>query len=114
MAEFIEHNLQGVDSAILAVPVALAKGIGWEDLARMVKDEKKAGNPIAGLIDKLHFEKNCMALLIAIISMKWMMMKTLLPLYHTCIRFTGLRNLTGSSALGTIWLLAGVMLSKMR
>jgi len=82
MAEFIEHNLQGVDSAILAVPVALAKGIGWEDLARMVKDEKKAGNPIAGLIDKLHFEKNCMALLIAIISMKWMMMKR----HFQCIR----------------------------
>ncbi|XP_011015742.1 PREDICTED: nuclear export mediator factor NEMF-like [Populus euphratica] len=60
MAEFIEHNLQGVDSAILAVPVALAEGIVWEDLARMVKDEKMAGNPIAGLIDKLHFEKNCM------------------------------------------------------
>jgi len=82
MAEFIEHNLQGVDSAILAVPVFLAKGIGWEDLARMVKDEKKAGNPIAGLIDKLHFEKNCMALLIAIISMKWMMMKR----HFQCIR----------------------------
>ncbi|KAJ6891471.1 E3 ubiquitin-protein ligase UPL6-like isoform X1 [Populus alba x Populus x berolinensis] len=31
---------------------ALAKGIGWEDLARMVKDEKKAGNPIAGSILK--------------------------------------------------------------
>jgi hypothetical protein len=31
----------------------------------MVKDEKKAGNPVAGLIDKLHFEKNCMTLLLS-------------------------------------------------
>jgi hypothetical protein len=82
MAELIEYNLEDVNSAILAVRVALAKGMGWEDLARMVKDEKKAGNPVAGLIDKLHFEKNCMALLIAIISMKWMMMKR----HFQCIR----------------------------
>ncbi|CAK7326283.1 unnamed protein product [Dovyalis caffra] len=65
MAELIEYNLEDVDSAILAVRVSLAKGMGWEDLARMVKDEKKAGNPVAGLIDKLHFEKNCMTLLLS-------------------------------------------------
>ncbi|KAB5544616.1 hypothetical protein DKX38_012728 [Salix brachista] len=65
MAELIEYNLEDVNSAILAVRVALAKGMGWEDLARMVKDEKKAGNPVAGLIDKLHFEKNCMTLLLS-------------------------------------------------
>ncbi|KAJ6768465.1 hypothetical protein OIU74_022185 [Salix koriyanagi] len=65
MAELIEYNLDDVNSAILAVRVALAKGMGWEDLARMVKDEKKAGNPVAGLIDKLHFEKNCMTLLLS-------------------------------------------------
>ncbi|KAJ6987733.1 nuclear export mediator factor Nemf [Populus alba x Populus x berolinensis] len=65
MAELIEYNLEDVNSAILAVRVALAKGMGWEDLARMVKDEKKAGNPVAGLIDKLHFEKNSMTLLLS-------------------------------------------------
>uniref|UniRef100_A0A6N2M2T8 CCHC-type domain-containing protein n=1 Tax=Salix viminalis TaxID=40686 RepID=A0A6N2M2T8_SALVM len=65
MAELIEYNLEDVNSAILAVRVALAKGMGWEDLARMVKDEKRAGNPVAGLIDKLHFEKNCMTLLLS-------------------------------------------------
>lgn len=40
--------------------------------------------------------------------------KNLLPLYHTCVKFTGLRNLIGSSAVRTIWLLVDVMLSKMR
>lgn len=65
MAELIEYNLEDVDSAILAVRVALAKGMTWDDLTRMVKEEKKAGNPIAGLIDKLHLERNCITLLLS-------------------------------------------------
>ncbi|KAK8572110.1 hypothetical protein V6N13_047725 [Hibiscus sabdariffa] len=65
MAELIEYNLEDVDAAILAVRVALAKGMSWEDLARMVKEEKKSGNPVAGLIDRLHLERNCMALLLS-------------------------------------------------
>ncbi|XP_054806726.1 uncharacterized protein LOC129309262 [Prosopis cineraria] len=65
MAELIEYNLDDVDAAIMAVRVALAKGMNWDDLARMVKEEKKAGNPVAGLIDKLHLERNCMTLLLS-------------------------------------------------
>ncbi|XVF28164.1 hypothetical protein REPUB_Repub15cG0005300 [Reevesia pubescens] len=65
MAELIEYNLEDVDAAILAVRVALAKGMNWEDLARMVKEEKKSGNPVAGLIDQLHLERNCMTLLLS-------------------------------------------------
>ncbi|CAM8903062.1 unnamed protein product [Rhodiola kirilowii] len=65
MAELIEYNLEDVDAAIMAVRVALANGMSWNDLARMVKDEKKAGNPVAGLIDKLHLERNCMTLLLS-------------------------------------------------
>ncbi|GAV71665.1 zf-CCHC domain-containing protein/DUF814 domain-containing protein/FbpA domain-containing protein/DUF3441 domain-containing protein [Cephalotus follicularis] len=65
MAELIEYNLEDVDDAILAVRVALAKGMSWEDLARMVKEEKKSGNPVAGLIDKLFLERNCMTLLLS-------------------------------------------------
>lgn len=65
MAQLIEYNLEDVDAAILAVRVALANGMNWEDLARMVKQEKKSGNPVAGLIDKLYLEKNCMTLLLS-------------------------------------------------
>ncbi|OVA16712.1 zinc finger protein [Macleaya cordata] len=65
MAELIEYNLEDVDAAILAVRVALANGMNWDDLARMVKEEKKSGNPVAGLIDKLHLERNCMTLLLS-------------------------------------------------
>ncbi|XP_075104545.1 uncharacterized protein LOC107781168 [Nicotiana tabacum] len=64
-AELIEYNLEDVDAAILAVRVALANGMSWEDLARMVKEEKRSGNPVAGLIDKLHLERNCMTLLLS-------------------------------------------------
>lgn len=65
MAELIEYNLEDVDAAILAVRVALANGMSWEDLARMVKEEKKSGNPVASLIDNLHLERNCMSLLLS-------------------------------------------------
>lgn len=65
MAELIEYNLEDVDAAILAVRVALANGMAWVDLTRMVKEEKKAGNPIAGLIDKLYLERNCITLLLS-------------------------------------------------
>ncbi|KAK9136631.1 hypothetical protein Sjap_007225 [Stephania japonica] len=65
MAELIEYNLEDVDAAILAVRVALANGMDWVDLARMVKEEKKSGNPVAGLIHKLHLERNCVSLLLS-------------------------------------------------
>ncbi|RYR33846.1 hypothetical protein S245_034253 [Arachis hypogaea] len=39
--------------------------MNWDDLSRMVKDEKKAGNSVVSLIDKLHLERNCMTLLLA-------------------------------------------------
>ncbi|KZV33659.1 nuclear export mediator factor NEMF-like [Dorcoceras hygrometricum] len=65
LAELIEYNLEDVEAAILAVRAALANGMSWDDLARMVKEEKKSGNPVAGLIDKLHLEKNCVTLLLS-------------------------------------------------
>ncbi|GAB2265587.1 hypothetical protein Dimus_000626 [Dionaea muscipula] len=65
MAQLIEYNLEDVDAAILAVRVALANGMSWEDLARMVKEEKKSGNPVAGLIDKLYLERDSITLLLS-------------------------------------------------
>ncbi|CAM6068471.1 unnamed protein product [Sphagnum tenellum] len=65
MAELIEYNLQDVDAAILAVRSALASSMDWKDLVRMVKEEKKAGNPVAGLIHSLQLEKNQITLLLS-------------------------------------------------
>ncbi len=57
-AALIELNLDAVDAALNAVREALAGGMDWNDLGRMIKDEKKAGNPVAALIDSLQLEKN--------------------------------------------------------
>ncbi|XP_062202134.1 uncharacterized protein LOC133904677 isoform X2 [Phragmites australis] len=65
MAELIEYNLEDVDAAILAVRVSLANEMSWEALTRMIKEERKAGNPVAGLIDTLNFERNCITLLLS-------------------------------------------------
>jgi predicted ribosome quality control (RQC) complex YloA/Tae2 family protein len=65
MAELIEYNLEDVDAAILVVRAALASGMDWKGLVRMVKEEKKDGNPIAGLIHSLQLEKNCITLLLS-------------------------------------------------
>lgn len=63
-AALIELNLDAVDAALNAVREALAGGMDWNDLGRMIKDEKKAGNPIAALIDSLQLEKNKITLVL--------------------------------------------------
>ncbi|KAG6543609.1 hypothetical protein Mapa_014972 [Marchantia paleacea] len=65
MAELIEYNLDDVDAAILAVRTALASGMDWKDLGRMIKEEKKAGNPVAGVIHNLQLETNQITLLLS-------------------------------------------------
>lgn len=39
-------------------------GISWNDISRMVKEEKKSGNPLANLINKINFDKNSVTLLL--------------------------------------------------
>jgi hypothetical protein len=41
-----------------------SSGIAWTDIARMVKEEKKAGNPLANLIYKLNLDKNSVTLIL--------------------------------------------------
>lgn len=42
----------------------VTSGISWNDISRMIKEEKKAGNPLANLIYKLNLEKNQIVLLL--------------------------------------------------
>jgi len=44
--------------------VMLSSGIGWKDITRMVKEERKAGNPLANHIYKINFEKNQVSLIL--------------------------------------------------
>ncbi len=57
-AALIEYNLEAVDAAINAVREALASGLDWRELSQMIKAERRAGNPVAGLIDSLALDKN--------------------------------------------------------
>mmetsp|Transcript_14942 Transcript_14942/g.62169 ORF Transcript_14942/g.62169 Transcript_14942/m.62169 type:complete len:1146 (-) Transcript_14942:47-3484(-) len=63
-AQLIEYNLESVDAAIAACNSALAGGMDWKDLGQLIKTEKKAGNPVAGLIHSLQLERNAITLLL--------------------------------------------------
>lgn len=64
-ASLIEYNLEAVDGAIGAVRGALAGGLNWKELKRLVKGEKEAGNPVASLIHSLELEQNRITLLLS-------------------------------------------------
>lgn len=63
-AQAIESCLTEVDAAITVVRSALAAGVDWMDLARMVEDEKKNGNPVAEIIHSLHLDRNEVTLML--------------------------------------------------
>jgi hypothetical protein len=53
-----------VQAIIDILHVMSSSGIAWTDIARMVKEEKKAGNPLANLIYKLNLDKNSVTLIL--------------------------------------------------
>eukprot|EP00178_Gracilaria_changii_P026543 TRINITY_DN816_c2_g1_i1.p2 TRINITY_DN816_c2_g1~~TRINITY_DN816_c2_g1_i1.p2 ORF type:complete len:1097 (+),score=206.85 TRINITY_DN816_c2_g1_i1:3489-6779(+) len=57
-ARAIEANVVEVDAAIKVINSALAASVSWQGLEKMVQDEKKNGNPIAGMMHSLQLEKN--------------------------------------------------------
>lgn len=63
-AQLIESNAEAVDQAITAVRVALAQGLSWAELERLIKDEAAAGNQVAGLVHALHLERNAVTLVL--------------------------------------------------
>ena len=65
-AGLIEQNVDAVDAALNAVKEALAAGLDWRELASMIKTEKKAGNPVAALVDSLQLEDNKITVLLPV------------------------------------------------
>ncbi|KAF9354639.1 hypothetical protein BGX34_010898 [Mortierella sp. NVP85] len=57
-AGLIEANLEMCDQAIMIIRNAVATGMDWKDLADLVDEEKRHGNPIALMIDSLKLETN--------------------------------------------------------
>lgn len=54
----IESNLEKVDAAINAVKDALEGGMDWKELERLIKEERKGGNPVAALIQSLQLDRD--------------------------------------------------------
>lgn len=63
-AQLLLKYIYEVQAIIDILQVMQTSGISWNDMNRMVKEEKKAGNPLANLIFKINFEKNSVALLL--------------------------------------------------
>lgn len=64
MAEVLSNNVQVVENALLVVRSALANGMSWEDLGKLVKAEQAKENPVAKVIQSFALEKNEMTLLL--------------------------------------------------
>ncbi len=63
-AQLIEANAEAVDQAINAVRVALAQGLSWAELERLIREEAAAGNQVAGLVHALHLDRNAVTLVL--------------------------------------------------
>ncbi|KAG0266612.1 hypothetical protein DFQ27_009619 [Actinomortierella ambigua] len=64
-AELIESNLEICDQAIMIIRNAVATGMDWKDLADLVEEEKRHGNPIALMIDSLKLDSNQVCVILA-------------------------------------------------
>ncbi|EFJ40301.1 hypothetical protein VOLCADRAFT_69736 [Volvox carteri f. nagariensis] len=64
-AQLITYNLEMVDAVLLAVNQMLATGMDWSALADLVRNERRAGNPVAALIASLELENNRVSVLLA-------------------------------------------------
>lgn len=63
-ATAIESNIAEVEAAITVINSAIAAAVPWDNLARMVKEEKKNGNPVAEIIHSLQLERNEITLML--------------------------------------------------
>ena len=64
-AVLIEYNADDVDGAIEAVAQLVVSGMDWTEIGRVVKEERKKGHAIAGLIHDLNLPKNKMIMLLS-------------------------------------------------
>jgi len=64
-AMLIEYNHEAVDTAIEAVNSALASGMSWVELEAMINEERRLGNPVAGMIKTLDLERNHITIMLS-------------------------------------------------
>ena len=61
----IEYNHEAVDTAIEAVNSALANGMSWAELEAMINEERRLGNPVAGMIKTLDLDRNHITIMLS-------------------------------------------------
>eukprot|EP00301_Raphidiophrys_heterophryoidea_P000131 c10068_g1_i1.p1 GENE.c10068_g1_i1~~c10068_g1_i1.p1 ORF type:complete len:898 (-),score=263.93 c10068_g1_i1:669-3362(-) len=64
-AMLIEHNHHMVDEVISTLQQALAAGMDWDEIWHLVRENRKAGDPIASLIHSLDLPKNQATLMLS-------------------------------------------------
>jgi predicted ribosome quality control (RQC) complex YloA/Tae2 family protein len=64
-ASLIEYNLEAVDAALAAVNGVVASGMSWGEIEALIKEERRSGNPVAGLIHSLQLDQNRVTLLLS-------------------------------------------------
>ena len=63
-AQLLQKYVFEAQAIIDILSVMINSGIGWKDINRMVKEERKANNPFAALIYSISFEKNLVSLML--------------------------------------------------
>ena len=63
-AQLLQKHAFETQAIIDILSVMLSSGISWIDINRMVKEERKANNPLANLIYKINFEKQQVSLIL--------------------------------------------------
>eukprot|EP01087_Luapelamoeba_hula_P012793 TRINITY_DN3609_c0_g1_i2.p1 TRINITY_DN3609_c0_g1~~TRINITY_DN3609_c0_g1_i2.p1 ORF type:complete len:1124 (+),score=235.87 TRINITY_DN3609_c0_g1_i2:56-3427(+) len=63
-AQLIEMNSEDVENAIMTVRTEIADGVDWEELADIIKDAKRGGDPVASMISQLKLDTSEITLLL--------------------------------------------------
>ena len=63
-ASLIETNTEEVDTALEIIRSALGRAMDWNELSRVIKEQKRLGNPVASIIHELKLDKNMVSLLL--------------------------------------------------
>ena len=64
-AQAIEANLDKVEEAIASVNSLLYQGIDWRGIDTMINNARRAGNPVAEIVDSLKLAEGVITLLLA-------------------------------------------------
>ena len=69
-AKLLQTRLSEVQAIIEILTALQQSGIPWKEIWRMIKEEKRAGNPLANIVHSLDFEKEIVILIFNLLEMQ--------------------------------------------